>query len=824
MATFDISRVDFDPRKHYTSVRMQQGRVLLDDDWNENERIDKEQQRRTQIDIIGPYGSPDDGFKIQNPVITGGGLLDFTILPGTLYVGGLRLEQDAPETFLQQKDWLQHTPGPDTISVERYDLVIIEAWEQPVSAIEDNALFEKALGGPDTTTRLRNMRKLRLYKGVGNVSCEDAWEKFKKDHPDINDEHERLTDAILQVTFPPNSGTANDLCAPSDIAGYLGAENQTIRVQLTSSNTLTWGFNNAAPLYRAKLLDTNRIALETAPKDAYHWPAINKVVEILPWSAELSNGEKVATMSGHMSKVATLDPDPEKMEFTLQTPITLPVADFGKGWDGQTPDYVYVRFWERGDDKSDPAEISFTTGSPVLLGNTGIAVTITGTQLRKEDFWTISVRPETPDLVVPWSLQQSGIPPHGIRRFFAPVGIIRWLVTAANLSGTVVEDCRKPFKPLTEIGTCIVVHPGQDIQAIVDRFKPGQDICLCFKNGTYLLDDAVQIVGKGHVKMTGCGKGSHVIVNRSEAAFAFQNCQNITVRDMSFTSRASGHEASNNTKHLNGVLTILECKSVLLENICAENLDTNLNFGRREATCVTVRYSPSVIDKAKEHTAVTISDSEFITGNLQAGTLIINSEKLKMTNNRFRSSLTGVGNQGIVVAGIYTEDVYLLNNSILHFTQGIHVGTSNNKVKKPDQIFSAGRVSIIGNIIENRHPNIGRREAHGIFVGNCRGVIVRDNQISLVRSNQNRRINGIRLYGHYGPQICIRDNFLENYGFDLPNGRPNYGIFITYLNGANNFPKWWIAEGNITKDMRIEGSGRPFRTAKMIYADRWREF
>ena len=36
MATFDISRINFNPKKHYDSVRMQQGRVLTDDDWNEN--------------------------------------------------------------------------------------------------------------------------------------------------------------------------------------------------------------------------------------------------------------------------------------------------------------------------------------------------------------------------------------------------------------------------------------------------------------------------------------------------------------------------------------------------------------------------------------------------------------------------------------------------------------------------------------------------------------------------------------------------------------------------------------------------------------------
>ena len=66
MGNYDISRVNFNPKQHYTSVRMQQGRVLTDDDWNENERIDKENERESFVDIVGPYGSPDNGFHIVN--------------------------------------------------------------------------------------------------------------------------------------------------------------------------------------------------------------------------------------------------------------------------------------------------------------------------------------------------------------------------------------------------------------------------------------------------------------------------------------------------------------------------------------------------------------------------------------------------------------------------------------------------------------------------------------------------------------------------------------------------------------------------------------
>ena len=46
MATIDLSRSATDFRKHYKSVRAQQGRVFVDDDYNENERLHGEDDRR----------------------------------------------------------------------------------------------------------------------------------------------------------------------------------------------------------------------------------------------------------------------------------------------------------------------------------------------------------------------------------------------------------------------------------------------------------------------------------------------------------------------------------------------------------------------------------------------------------------------------------------------------------------------------------------------------------------------------------------------------------------------------------------------------------
>ena len=70
---------------------------------------------------------------------------------------------------------------------------------------------------------------------------------------------------------------ARMICVPPPVnGGYLGAENQAIRVQIVGTNQFTWGFDNGAPLYRVRLLadDTGalrRIQMLTVPKDQAHY-------------------------------------------------------------------------------------------------------------------------------------------------------------------------------------------------------------------------------------------------------------------------------------------------------------------------------------------------------------------------------------------------------------------------------------------------------------------------------------------------------------------------------------------------------------------------
>ena len=63
----DFTRFTFEPRKRYTSVLMQQGRLQLDADWNEQMSIQNYLQQRQAQDMIGESaGTPatEAGFQI----------------------------------------------------------------------------------------------------------------------------------------------------------------------------------------------------------------------------------------------------------------------------------------------------------------------------------------------------------------------------------------------------------------------------------------------------------------------------------------------------------------------------------------------------------------------------------------------------------------------------------------------------------------------------------------------------------------------------------------------------------------------------------------
>jgi hypothetical protein len=84
------------------------------------------------------------------------------------YVGGLACTQPRDVLYQDQAD--PNDPPLTTPSgALRKDLVYLDVWREPVTYIEDPDLREIALGGPDTTTRMRVRQRVRVTENWNGV-------------------------------------------------------------------------------------------------------------------------------------------------------------------------------------------------------------------------------------------------------------------------------------------------------------------------------------------------------------------------------------------------------------------------------------------------------------------------------------------------------------------------------------------------------------------------------------------------------------------------------------------------------------------------------
>lgn len=242
----DFSRDSFDPVKHYTRVLMQQGRVQLDSDWNEQVNLFVHELRRLATELIGPHGGSGKGFEIV-PLSEA---CDFGISFGTYFVDGIRCENLAdtttpdPPTTPQQTS-LSYTaqpdyPSPPLLRSDGRYVIYLEVWEREITCINDPSLRESALGGTDTAIRTKVVWQVKAIEDrTGNLKAlETQAEQFLRDALP-------QTTARLQVRRQPDYGNT----------GHLPLENHLYRVEIHRGGTLDdsasfkWSRDNGSRIF-----------------------------------------------------------------------------------------------------------------------------------------------------------------------------------------------------------------------------------------------------------------------------------------------------------------------------------------------------------------------------------------------------------------------------------------------------------------------------------------------------------------------------------------------------------------------------------------------
>lgn len=481
----DKSRITHDHTRKYREVVRQQGRVTLDADENEAQHLSSEETRLNALDFVGPSGSPDLGFQVSN--FTG---IDFEIAAGSMYVGGLRLTTDNT-TYNTQPEWFDRMDGTawnvdkqpnlEELIRKQNALAILVLREQEITATEDPALREVALGGPDSAARTRILQRVVAFGTDANLCSQTPstigsfWKAKGLQYNFRTAALESQARLLVTLVSDPPPKTP---CDPPAGSGYLGADNQLIRVQIASfdpgkrKGTLLWGYNNASVLYRCDLApDKSAVVLRNRPIAPEFEPAANQVVQLLLPAARLDPYEDAfaAEISG-WSSIVTQPYDGKSGRVPLPDPALVPPIATNL----QTPQGtefitapLFLRLWE--------GQLEFALETPVTLPGTGLAVTLSsqdpGQPLHTGDYWSFAARPFTRDKVYSERFTEAPQPPTGPRMWAAPLAVI------PKDTSTAPSDCRPHFDNLVELtgrkGDCCCIKIGPQsapvLQQIIDQ-------------------------------------------------------------------------------------------------------------------------------------------------------------------------------------------------------------------------------------------------------------------------------------------------------------------------------------------------------------------
>lgn len=495
----DFTRDTFYVAKHFSRVLMQQGRVTLDADYNEQTAIDLHYLRTLARDVIGPYAAPageNGGFLLKADSKN-----VFTVSDGRYYVNGILIENDSGNcTYKHQPDYpISDTDDTLLQAIQKNDTrtefaIYLDVWERHITAIEDDAIRETALGGPDTCSRAKivwqiralpltedERRKMAAAAKKVSAQLEALWKKKAKLQKDfiaesdktkqvallkqlqlLDEELERLTqlsflqpqevllselvrlsNAKLAARVDPGQKT-EDACVTPPASKYRGAENQ---------------------LYRVEIHQGGKIGDNTPP--TFKWSRDNGSVAT-GWLGGESSDLQVASARGFaagnwvelsddtldlLGKPGTLVQlvNVEGAILSVDPATTLPqVSDFPKKPKIRKWDQVATEAVSLADDNAVPIQESPAAATPeqaVWMNlEDGVQIQfLAGGEYRTGDYWLIPARVATGNVEWPQDdeLNPQPLPPNGIEHHYALLGFVTWTNEKLN-----IESGRLEFWPL----------------------------------------------------------------------------------------------------------------------------------------------------------------------------------------------------------------------------------------------------------------------------------------------------------------------------------------------------------------------------------------
>lgn len=532
----DFSQWNFKSTDNFSGVLQQQGRVLLDSDWNAQTQINQHWQYTAAQDIIGfgvaaiPADTPN-AFKVIKAVPNNtNNSVTLTLLPGHAWVDGLLVDLEEScqriATYLQPP--LQDPPG-DVKSITKgiRDAVILEVWQESINGFQlPKTLIEPALGGPDTTERVQTSMALKLLRLAEGETCNNIRDKLQDN---LNNQGK------LKVSLQPTEVIAGD-CPVVEGGGYTGFEHNLYRIEIASVDSdavqFKWSQFNGGLVGRGKFDAKNHLvkithnfqAITTAGLDSFYLEALQYdpttpatpglgFWRVIYGATVTLNGDNKLELPDTPT-FGTIPSSSESIFFRLWNGIRL-ISDFGIAPSGNNPTQLQYG-------------IRLEFDSP------------TATNYRPGDYWIFPVRAgeiENSQVLI------DSQPPQGIRYHRVPLAELNWM----GDNRVDIEDCRHIFRPLTNQKVCCTLLVGDGIQSqgdfnsiqeALDHLPPkGGKICLL--PGTHRANAVIQ--NREYIRITGCGIHTIVTPNSKQATdsiFQIQASHDIQIDDLTLVANA----------------------------------------------------------------------------------------------------------------------------------------------------------------------------------------------------------------------------------------------------------------------------------------------
>jgi pSer/pThr/pTyr-binding forkhead associated (FHA) protein len=557
----DFSRFTFAEENHYRRVLMQQGRVEIDADGNEQIAIDSYRAATTATDVIGQAGYPMGTLPDGSPV--GGFALglnesgtDVTISPGRMYVDGLLVENDTPDaTLLNQPDMPGVTLTDFGATQAGLYVAYLDVWERLITALDNPVIRESALGGTDTSVRTKLVWQLKLASlgaapdpGASLPSCASAGEPWLA--------AAASTGTLAAGSAPPG---ATMPCSLPPETGYQRLENQLYRVEIhqpgpDGTATFKWSRENGSVVMLISAPPTTGGAAPPATVTGPTFPVTGLSddptlgLQAGDWVELTDDSSELTVGYGQLYQVAPTPSDGQHVTITATTAPTVTLSLNPK-----------LRRWDQSGTAPDQG-ITVTTAAPILLEG-GVQVQFSAGTYQTGDYWLIPARTATSvqqgfvEWPVDTSLNPVAQPPLGIKHHYAKLGLVE-LTAAGTLTGlgtdTVPTDCRLPFPPLTGLmndGCCTVdVGPsdfqdGTTLQSLLATYANKGAITVCLEPGTYTLPAPLALGPElDGITLQGCREGV-VLQAPSEPGDAFvaglitiQGMTSVTIRGVELSA------------------------------------------------------------------------------------------------------------------------------------------------------------------------------------------------------------------------------------------------------------------------------------------------